>query len=205
MDKVGNGLEWFILAYGEFQILWRSLSCWELVSAWMLQPKKLQSREPSSKTSCFWLFSQLEELNCGLLLCLRRVMEGLFLSDAGKKKIGNAWASPPTSKELTRHFCHGNILPHQISHSFQQGTRTICILINMMTEIICWVKLMRWRMLTSHGFVLFSLSITWKLSSTGQAQLLTMWIYLHDLIWNIEANLLMGNFNACFYILNKKQ
>lgn len=85
MDKVGNGLEWLILAYGEFQILWRSLSCWELVSAWMLQPEKLQSREPSSKTSCFQLFSQLEELNCALLLCLRRAMEGLFLSDAGKK------------------------------------------------------------------------------------------------------------------------
>lgn len=200
MDKVGNGLERLIMAYGEFQILWRSLSCWELVSAWMLQPEKLRSREPSSKTSCFQLFSQLEELNCGSKewwkVCFCQMQE---------KKIGNAWASPPTSKELTRHFCHGNILPHQISHSFQQGTRTICILINMMTEIICWVKLMRWRMLTSHGFVLFSLSITWKLSITGQAQLLTMWIYLHDLIWNIEANLLMGNFNACFYILNKKQ
>lgn len=204
MDKVGNGLEWLILAYGEFQILWRSLSCWELVLAWMLQPEKLQRREPSSKTSCFHLFSQLEELNCGLFLCLRRAREGLFLSDA-KKKRRNAWASPPTSKDLTRHFCHGNVLPHQISHSFQQGTRTVCILINMMTEICCRVKLMRWRMLTSHGFVLFSLSITWKLSSTGQAQPLKMWIYLHDLIWNIEANLLMGNFNTCFYILNKNQ
>lgn len=64
MEKVGNGLDWLILASGDsespkFQILWRSVSCWELALAQMLQPEKLQRRESSWKTSYLQLFSWL--------------------------------------------------------------------------------------------------------------------------------------------------
>lgn len=135
----------------------------------MLQPEKLQSRggNPPVKSlvfSCFHDYRNLtvdcccaSEEQCKVCFCRMQKTP-----KKPKKPPGNTWASTPTSKDPTRHFCHGNALPHQISHSFQQGTRAVCNLINLMTEVCCWVKLMRWRMLTSHGFVLFSLSITLK-------------------------------------------